>query len=167
MLHVRSWGTSISHGTAQVPTHRHMGYGPLATWKHSVSGRTRFLILYQFIIVSDSPKLDQLLSSDIRSPSVHTQSRTWVTHYLIACLPLQEGLRLYVGSNEYALLPIHQHFSGEMQHSSPHLASSSKSPTKSIGNWVLHSLWKNCHTGIIRSILPEDEVSLSIIFFMY
>ena len=107
MLHVRSWGTSISHGTAQVPTHRHMGYGPLATWKHSVSGRTRFLILYQFIIVSDSPKLDQLLSSDIRSPSVHTQSRTWVTHYLIACLPLQEGLRLYVGSNEYALLPIH------------------------------------------------------------
>jgi len=36
-------------------------------------------------------------------PSVHTQSRTWVTDYLIACLPLQEGLRLYVGSNEYAL----------------------------------------------------------------
>ena len=32
-------------GTAQVPTHRHMGYGPLATWNHSVSGRTRFAIL--------------------------------------------------------------------------------------------------------------------------
>jgi len=31
-------------GTAQVPTHRHMGYGLLATWKHSVSGRTRFAI---------------------------------------------------------------------------------------------------------------------------
>ena len=43
--------------------------------------------------------------------------------------------------------------------------SSSKLPTKSIGNWVLHSLRKNCHTGIIRSILPDDEVSLSITFF--
>jgi len=32
-------------GTAQVPTHRHMGYRPLRTWKHSVSGRTRFAIL--------------------------------------------------------------------------------------------------------------------------
>ena len=32
-------------GTAQVLTHRHMGYRPLATWKHSVSGRTRFAIL--------------------------------------------------------------------------------------------------------------------------
>ena len=43
--------------------------------------------------------------------------------------------------------------------------SSSKPLTK--GNWVLHSLWKNCHTGIIRSILPDDEVSLSITFFSY
>ena len=32
-------------GTTQVPTHRHMGYRPLATWKHSVSCRTRFSIL--------------------------------------------------------------------------------------------------------------------------
>ena len=87
-------------GTAQVPMHRHMGYGPLATWKHSVSGRTRFAVLSEINSPSDSPKLDQLLSSDIRSPSVHTQSRTWVTDYLIACLPRQEGLRLYVGSNE-------------------------------------------------------------------
>jgi len=37
--------------------------------------------------------------------------------------------------------------------------SSSKRPAKLIGNWVLHSLWKDCHTGIIRSILPDDEVS--------
>ena len=65
------------------------------------------LVWDQFTIVSDSPKLDQLLSSNIRFPSVHNQSRTWVTHYPIACLLLQEGLRLYVGSNEYALFPIH------------------------------------------------------------
>ena len=32
-------------GTTQVPTHRHMRYRPLATWKHSVSCRTRFSIL--------------------------------------------------------------------------------------------------------------------------
>ena len=93
-------------GTAQVPTHRHMGYRPLSTWKNSVSGRTRFAILSEINSPSDSPKLDQLLSSDIRSSSVHTQSRTWVTDYLTACLPRQEGLRLCVGSNEYALLPI-------------------------------------------------------------
>ena len=59
-----------------------------------------YLVWDQFTIVSGSPKLDQLLSSNIRSPSVHNQSQTWVAHYLIACLPLQEGLRLYVGSNE-------------------------------------------------------------------
>ena len=37
--------------TVQEPTHRHMGYRPLATWKHSVSGRTRFSILSEI----DSP----------------------------------------------------------------------------------------------------------------
>ena len=87
-------------GTAQVPTCPHLGYGLQATWKHSVSSRTRFAILSEINSPSDSPKLDQLLSSDIRSPSVHAQSRTWVTDYLITCLPRQEGLRLYVGSNE-------------------------------------------------------------------
>ena len=45
--------------------------------------------------------------------------------------------------------------------------SSSKPPAKSIGNWVLHSLWKNYYTGIIRSIFPDDEVSLSITFFSF
>ena len=54
-------------GTAQVPMHRHMGYGPLATWKHSVSGRTRFAILSEINSPSDSPKLNQLLSSDLQS----------------------------------------------------------------------------------------------------
>jgi len=34
-------------GTAQVPTYRHLGYGLLVTWKHSVSGRTRFAILFE------------------------------------------------------------------------------------------------------------------------
>ena len=123
------------------------------------------LVWDQFTIVSDSSKLHQLLSSDIRSPSVCTQSRTWVTDYPIMCLPRQEGLRLYVGSNEYALLPIHWHwldiFPGEMQHSSPHLI---YWVLNLLGNRVLHSLWKNC-TGIIRSIFPDAEVSLSITFF--
>ena len=99
MLHVHSWGTSISQqvGTAQVPMHRHR---PLATWFSLWSDEVYHLVWDQFTIVSDSSKLDQLLSSNIRSPSVHTQSRTWVTDYLIACLPRQEDLRLYVGSNE-------------------------------------------------------------------
>ena len=90
--------------TAQVPMHRHR---PLATWFSLWSDEVYHLVWDQFTIVSDSPKLNQLLSSDIRSPSVHTQSQTWVTDYLITCLPRQEDLRLYVGSNEYALLPIH------------------------------------------------------------
>ena len=84
--------------------HRHR---PLATWFSLWSDEVCHLVGDQFTIVSDSPKLNQLLLPDIRSPSVHTQSQTWVTDYLIACLPRQEDLRLYVGSNEYALLPIH------------------------------------------------------------
>ena len=99
-------------GTAQVPTHRHMGYGPLATWKHSVSCRTRFAILSE---INSSSSLILPSSTSCCHPTFallqSTQSRTWVTDHLIACLPRQEGLRLYVGSNEYALLPIHWHFS--------------------------------------------------------
>ena len=87
-------------GTTQVPMHRHMGYRPLTTWKHSVSCRTRFSILSEINsqIASNSLKLDQFLTSNIRSPSVHTQSQTWVTDCLIAYIPHQEGLRLHVGS---------------------------------------------------------------------
>ena len=113
MLHVRSWGTSISQADWYCSSANLSSYGVWAAsdmetfslWSDEVC----HLVWDQFI-VSDSPKLDQLLSSDIRSPSVHTQSRTWVTDYLIACLPLQEGLRLYVGSNEYVLLPTHWHY---------------------------------------------------------
>ena len=117
------------------------------------------LVWDQFIIVSDSPKLDQLLSSDIRSPSVHTQSRTWVTDNIIVCLPRQEGLRLYVRSNEYALLPIRLTFPrGDAAFITSPGLSSPKPPTKSIGNWILRPLWKNCHTGIICSIFPDELV---------
>ena len=121
--------------TARVPMHRHR---PLATWFSLWSDEVCHLVWDQFTIVSDSPKLDQLLSSNIRSPSVHTQSRTWVTDYLIAYLPLQEGLRLYVGSNEYA------HFPGEMQHSSPHLVYRVLNLPQSrlgIGSFIKSSHW--------------------------
>jgi len=122
------------------------------------------LVWDQFIVVSDSPKLNQLLSSDIRSPSVHTQSRTWVTHYLIACLPLQEGLRDLTSMLCFPFIGITTFPRGDAAFITPPGLSSSKLSTKSIGNWVLHSLRKNCHT-VIRSILPDDEVSLSITFF--
>ena len=104
MLHVRPWGTSISHAdwycsSANASSHGVWAASDMETFS-LLSDEVCHLVWDQFIIVSDSPKLDQLLSSDTRSLSVHTQSRTWITHYLIACLPRQEDLRLYVRSNE-------------------------------------------------------------------
>ena len=102
MLHVRSWGTSISQAGCYCSSANASSHGVWAASvrKHSVSGRTRFSILSEINsqIASNSLKLDQFLTSNIRSPSVHTQSQTWVTDCLIAYIPHQEGLRLHVGS---------------------------------------------------------------------
>ena len=153
-------------GTAQVPMHRHR---PLATWFSLWSDEVYHLVWDQFTIVSDSSKLDQLLSSNIRSPSVHTQSRTWVTDYLIACLPRQEDYTWDLTSKLcFPFIGISLTFPrGDAAFITPPGLSSPKPPTKSIGNWVLHSLWKNYHIGVIRSIFPDDEVSLSITFFSF
>ena len=49
------------------------------------------------------PQLDLDNNLDIRDPSVHTQSRTWVTDYFIGCHASEErsGLSVIVGSNEH------------------------------------------------------------------
>ena len=78
MLHVRSWGTSIFQAGCYCSSANASSYGVWASsdiktfslWSDEVC----HLVWDQFIIVSDSPKLDQLLSSDVRSPSVHTVS---------------------------------------------------------------------------------------------
>jgi len=128
------------------------------------------LVWDQFTIVSDSSSSTSCCHQTFALP-LSTQSRTWVTDYSLRvylakrvwdytwdltsklCFPFM-GISLTFFHGDAACITL------------PRL-SSSKPPTKSIGNWVLHSLWKNCHTGIIRSILLDDEVGLPITFFSY
>jgi WD repeat-containing protein 89 len=50
-------------------------------------------------------QLDLKNDLDIRSPSLHTGVRTWVTDYLVGCHASEEsGLNVLVGSNEYVSL---------------------------------------------------------------
>ncbi|KAF5363563.1 hypothetical protein D9756_000957 [Leucocoprinus leucothites] len=133
VIHVGSWGASISQAGWYLPNAHSTTPG---IWAASD--------METFSLWSD--ELDQRLSVDIRSPSVHTQSRTWVTDYLITCVPSHhEGLRVYTGSNE-----------GDAALITPPTLTSPDPLVNSIGNWTLHSLWQRHHVGIVRSILPDD-----------
>jgi hypothetical protein len=72
-------------------------------------------------LISDC-QLDQMLSMDIRSPSLHDHGHSWVTDYLIKghCTQKAENeLGVFVGSNEFVSVPslakisIQLHLSGE------------------------------------------------------
>ncbi|KAF8875353.1 WD40-repeat-containing domain protein, partial [Gymnopilus junonius] len=86
--------------------------------------------------------LDQLLSLDIRSPVLH-QRRTWVTDYLITthssshCYP---NPTIFTGSNE-----------GDIAMLSNMNVSVPDAP------WGLHKLWTHGHTGVVRSLLWDEE----------
>ncbi|KAF9004783.1 WD40-repeat-containing domain protein [Cyathus striatus] len=89
-----------------------------------------------------SDEMDQLMSLDIREPSVHT-NRTWVTDYLITCHSTSTSRpnpAVFVGSNEgdAALL-------------------SNMNPSVSDAPWFLHILWTNNHVGIVRSLLWDEQ----------
>ncbi|KAJ3571676.1 hypothetical protein NP233_g3607 [Leucocoprinus birnbaumii] len=134
VLQVGSWGASVSQAGWYLPDANSTTFG---VWAASD--------METFSLWSD--ELDQRLSLDIRSPSVHTQSRTWVTDYLISCVPSAHGgLRVYTGSNE-----------GDAVLITPPALSSLDPLVNSIKNWTLHSLWQGHHAGIVRSILPDDE----------
>ncbi|KAF5357676.1 hypothetical protein D9758_007428 [Tetrapyrgos nigripes] len=83
-----------------------------------------------------SDQLDLIQSQDIRQPSIHSGHRTWVTDYLITCREAPSGLNVFVGSNE-----------GDIALLSP----------SSSSTWSMHSLWSNNHTGIVRSVLYDQQ----------
>ncbi|KAF9448468.1 WD40 repeat-like protein [Macrolepiota fuliginosa MF-IS2] len=134
VVHVGSWGPSISQAGWYLPSPTSTSLG---VW--AASDMETFSLW--------SNELDQRLSLDIRSPSVHSQSRTWVTDYLISCFPSNNwGLRVYTGSNE-----------GDVALITPPDLSSPDPSMNGAGKWTLHSLWTKNHVGVVRSILPDDD----------
>ncbi|EKM82104.1 hypothetical protein AGABI1DRAFT_126452 [Agaricus bisporus var. burnettii JB137-S8] len=131
VIHVGAWGPSVSQSGWYTHPDNNTSLG---IWAASD--------METFSLWSD--QLDQRYSVDIRNPSVHTTTRTWVTDYLISCYPSNNGgIKVYTGSNE-----------GDAALISPPTLSS---PTNALGNWTLHSLWTGNHIGIVRSILPDEE----------
>ncbi|KAM6495394.1 WD40-repeat-containing domain protein [Amanita muscaria] len=98
-------------------------------------------------------QLESLLSVDIRNPSVHDHGRTWVTDYLITCvpdtksssLPGSPNLGVFVGSNEgdVALL-------------------SHSDLTTAGAAWNIHKQWSNGHVGIVRALLWDEEYNVIV-----
>ncbi|KAK0467894.1 WD40-repeat-containing domain protein [Desarmillaria tabescens] len=88
-----------------------------------------------------SNELDPLQSVDIRASSVHNRNCTWVTDYLITCTNQPNGnLAIYTGSNE-----------GDLA-----LLSNSDLSTQN-SSWTLHKIWSNGHTGVVRSLLWDEN----------
>jgi hypothetical protein len=110
-----------------------------------------------------SEQLDQLQSLDIRDPSVHNPGRTWVTDYLITCVSNRNvalSLGVFVGSNEYVcsdscMVQAEVHSRGDIALLSNANLSVPDAP------WYLHNIWTNGHLGVVRSLLWDEEVSLS------
>ncbi|KAK0498357.1 WD40-repeat-containing domain protein [Armillaria luteobubalina] len=88
-----------------------------------------------------SNELDPLQSLDIRAPSVHNRNCTWVTDYLVTCTSQPNGdLAIFTGSNE-----------GDLALLSNSDLSTQNSP------WLLHKIWSNGHTGVVRSLLWDEN----------
>lgn len=88
-----------------------------------------------------SNELDPLQSVDIRAPSVHNRNCTWVTDYLVTCTSQPNGdLAVFTGSNE-----------GDLALLSNSDLSTQNSP------WLLHKIWSNGHTGVVRSLLWDEN----------
>jgi hypothetical protein len=104
---------------------------------------------------------------DIRSPSIHTQARTWVTDYLIGCHASEEsGLSVLVGSNEQ-VFPLHSyhhlHYVLTLTHQSPRgdiaLLRNTNLYDPFFSSWSLERLWTGHHEGVVRSALLDERVS--------
>ncbi|KAK7471070.1 hypothetical protein VKT23_002486 [Stygiomarasmius scandens] len=125
VVHVANWGCSVSQ----------------AGWIRSENGEaTKIWAGSDMETFSTwSEQLDLLQTQNIREPSIHTGSHTWVTDYLITCHNSNSSeLGVFVGSNE-----------GDIA-----LLSSSPAPTSS--SWTMHKLWSQGHVGIVRSVLWDS-----------
>ncbi|KAJ8094499.1 hypothetical protein AAF712_013834 [Marasmius tenuissimus] len=99
-----------------------------------------------------SAELDPLQSLDIRAPSVHTRSRTWVTDYLITCYDGKEGgLTMFMGSNEGDIAQVTNDYLGvpDSEALKPWL-------------WTLEKVWSHGHEGVVRSLLWDGEQNILV-----
>jgi len=127
VLHVGNWSCSISQ----------------AGWICGPAGPNVWAASDMETFSTWSKELDPRADLDIRNPSVHTQSRTWVTDYLISChndTRSSGDPRVFVGSNEgdFALI-------------------SSSDVYDAGAPWSLHRVWSEGHTDIVRSLLWDEE----------
>ncbi|KAH9062019.1 WD40 repeat-like protein [Lactarius vividus] len=90
------------------------------------------------------PQLDLNNDFDIRGPSVHTQTRTWVTDYLIGCHTSDDsGLSVLVGSNEGDIALLRN--ADFHNRTSP---------------WSLERVWTGHHKGVVRSALLDERANV-------
>ncbi|KAJ7122832.1 WD40-repeat-containing domain protein [Mycena epipterygia] len=111
-----------------------------AGWTHSPSGAKIWASSDMETFSTWSDELDLLQSQDIRGPSLHNHAQhEWLTDYLITCHSSAD-VKVFVGSNQgdFALL------------ANPNLAVPA-------APWSLCSTWTNGHTGIVRSLLWDDQ----------
>ncbi|KAG7096614.1 hypothetical protein E1B28_004031 [Marasmius oreades] len=94
-------------------------------------------------------ELDPLQSLDLRAPSVHTQDRTWVSDYLIACDISNNSneLMMFMGSNEGDIASI----------KNPTLGIPDSDMGSKAWSWTLQNLWTHGHKEIVRSVLWDEK----------
>ncbi|KAJ7229060.1 WD40-repeat-containing domain protein [Mycena pura] len=132
VIHVGAWNCSVSQAGWTA------GEGSAKIWGHSD--------METFSTWSD--ELDLLQSQDIREPSLHTHAQhEWNTDYLITChsSAVSPALKVFVGSNQgdFALLK-----NGDL--------------SVPLASWSLCNTWTNGHTGIVRSLLWDEQNSLIV-----
>ncbi|PFH50322.1 hypothetical protein AMATHDRAFT_47975 [Amanita thiersii Skay4041] len=142
-LHVANWGCSIAQAGWVPETHQTRSSRNHQPRIWAASDMETFSTL--------SHDLDPLLNIDIRAPSVHSEGWTWVTDYLITCLPSSSStlpssvdsppnLGVFVGSNEGDLALLSHTDLVEPDHT-----------------WNMHKQWTNGHAGIVRSLFWDEE----------
>ncbi|KAJ7762833.1 WD40-repeat-containing domain protein [Mycena maculata] len=132
VLHVGAWNCSVSQ----------------AGWIHSSSGAKVWASSDMETFSTWTDELDLLQSQDIRGPSLHNHAQyEWLTDYLITChsSTATPCLKVFAGSNQgdIALL------------SNPNLAAPA-------APWSLCNTWTNAHTGIVRSLLWDEQNELMV-----
>ncbi|KAJ7047758.1 WD40-repeat-containing domain protein [Mycena alexandri] len=116
-----------------------------ADWIHSPSGARIWASSDMETFSTWSDELDLLQTQDIRAPSLHNHAQhEWLTDYLISCHSSSTSdFKVFVGSNQgdVALL------------TNPNLAVPA-------APWSLCSTWTTGHTGIVRSLLWDEQNEL-------
>ncbi|KAJ6567269.1 WD40-repeat-containing domain protein [Mycena vulgaris] len=118
-----------------------------AGWIPSASGAKIWACSDMETFSTWSDELDLFQSQDIRGPSLHNHAQhEWLTDYLITChSSATSDVKVFTGSNQgdIALL------------TNPNL-------TVPAAPWSLCNTWTNGHTGIVRSLLWDEQNELLI-----